>query len=160
MKYEIGTTDKVWAIITAHFTENWGFYTLLTRCSDYDWQDIWPTFTVTYLTIFLFSLPMFMRDVLKYDLDTSGILAAFPYVLMAIVVQVEKLLVQSVLKTENSCCSCECWTGRKGFLRSSSPLYPHGHSGPDALEVLNNVKIWSSPCLLVVWRRSTKETFN
>ena len=31
MKYEIGTTDKVWAIITAHFTENWGFYTLLTR---------------------------------------------------------------------------------------------------------------------------------
>ena len=47
MKYEIGTTDKVWAIITAHFTENWGFYTLLTRCSDYHWQDIWPTFTVT-----------------------------------------------------------------------------------------------------------------
>ena len=34
------------------------------------------------------SLPMFMRDVLKYDLDTSGILAAFPYILMAIVVQV------------------------------------------------------------------------
>ena len=23
--------NKVWAIITAHFTENWGFYTLLTR---------------------------------------------------------------------------------------------------------------------------------
>ena len=33
MKNEIATTDKVWAIITAHFTENWGFYTLLTRCS-------------------------------------------------------------------------------------------------------------------------------
>ena len=33
---------------------------------------------------------MFMRDVLKYDLDTSGILAAFPYILMAIVVQVKK----------------------------------------------------------------------
>jgi len=58
------TSKPVWAIITAHFTENWGFYTLLT------------------------SLPMFMRDVLKYDLDTSGILAAFPYILMAIVVQV------------------------------------------------------------------------
>jgi len=58
------TSKAVWAIITAHFTENWGFYTLLT------------------------SLPMFMRDVLKYDLDTSGILAAFPYILMAIVVQV------------------------------------------------------------------------
>ena len=46
---------------------------------------------------------MFMRDVLKYDLDTSGILAAFPYILMAIVVQVKKLLVQSetVEKTDN-----------------------------------------------------------
>ena len=58
--------------------------------------------------LLIFSLPMFMRDVLKYDLDTSGILAAFPYILMAIVVQVKKLLVQSVVKTENSCCSCEC----------------------------------------------------
>ena len=26
---------KVWAIITAHFTENWGFYTLLTRWQEY-----------------------------------------------------------------------------------------------------------------------------
>ena len=40
MKNEMATTDKVWAIITAHFTENWGFYTLLTRCSNYDCQDI------------------------------------------------------------------------------------------------------------------------
>ena len=40
------------------------------------------------ITNILPSLPMFMRDVLKYDLDTSGILAAFPYILMAIVVQV------------------------------------------------------------------------
>ena len=36
----------------------------------------------------LSSLPMFMRDVLHYDLDTSGFLAAFPYILMAVVVQV------------------------------------------------------------------------
>ena len=35
---------------------------------------------------------MFMRDVLHYDLDTSGILAAFPYILMAVVVQVILLL--------------------------------------------------------------------
>ena len=34
------------------------------------------------------SLPMFMRDVLHYDLDTSGMLAAFPYILMALVAQV------------------------------------------------------------------------
>ena len=58
------TSKPVWAIIIAHFTENWGFYTLLT------------------------SLPMFMRDVLEYSLDAAGILAAFPYILMAVVVQV------------------------------------------------------------------------
>ena len=52
------TSKPVWAIIIAHFTENWGFYTLLT------------------------SLPMFMRDVLEYSLDAAGIL------LMAVVVQV------------------------------------------------------------------------
>ena len=39
------TSKAVWAIILAHFAENWGFYTLLT------------------------GLPMFMRDVLQYKLD-------------------------------------------------------------------------------------------
>ena len=34
------------------------------------------------------SLPMFLRDVLGYSLDTAGFLAAFPYILMAVVVQV------------------------------------------------------------------------
>ena len=62
------TSKPVWAIIIAHFTENWGFYTLLT------------------------SLPMFMRDVLEYSLDAAGILAAFPYILMAVVVQVRQTL--------------------------------------------------------------------
>ena len=58
------TSKPVWAIIIAHFTENWGFYTLLT------------------------SLPMFLRDVLEYSLDAAGFLAAFPYILMAVVVQI------------------------------------------------------------------------
>jgi len=62
------TSKPVWAIIIAHFTENWGFYTLLT------------------------SLPMFMRDVLEYSLDAAGILAAFPYILMAVVVQISGYL--------------------------------------------------------------------
>ncbi|XP_023344721.1 vesicular glutamate transporter 1 [Eurytemora carolleeae] len=58
------SSKPVWAIIIAHFTENWGFYTLLT------------------------SLPMFMRDVLDYSLDAAGLMAAFPYILMTIVVQI------------------------------------------------------------------------
>ena len=37
--------SQVWAIIIAHFAENWGFYTLLT------------------------GLPMFMRDIMGYQLD-------------------------------------------------------------------------------------------
>ncbi len=76
-------SQAVWAIIIAHFAENWGFYTLLT------------------------GLPMFMRgkeqnfiselqikgliyataDVLNYKLDRAGFLAAFPYLLMAGIVQ-------------------------------------------------------------------------
>ena len=62
------TSRAVWAIIIAHFTENWGFYTLLT------------------------SLPMFLREVLDYGLDTAGFLAAFPYILMAVVVQISGYL--------------------------------------------------------------------
>ena len=39
------TSLPVWAIIIAHFTENWGFYTLLTE------------------------LPTFLKDVLHFDLQ-------------------------------------------------------------------------------------------
>ena len=53
----------MWAIIVAHFAENWGFYTLLT------------------------GLPMFMQDILNYKLDETGFLAALPYLLMACIVQ-------------------------------------------------------------------------
>ena len=57
------TSKAVWAIIVAHFAENWGFYTLLT------------------------GMPTFMKDVLGYKLDQAGFLAAFPYLLMAAIVQ-------------------------------------------------------------------------
>lgn len=57
------TSPAVWAIIVAHFAENWGFYTLLT------------------------GLPMFMKDILGYKLDQAGFLAAVPYLLMAVIVQ-------------------------------------------------------------------------
>lgn len=52
----------VWAIVVAHFTENWGFYTLLTE------------------------LPTYLKDVIQYDLYSAGFISALPYFFMAVVV--------------------------------------------------------------------------
>lgn len=57
------TSPPVWAIVAAHFSENWGFYTMLTQ------------------------LPTFMNDVLDFKLDKMGYLSALPYLAMTIVVQ-------------------------------------------------------------------------
>jgi len=53
----------VWATIIAHFSENWGFYTLLTQ------------------------LPTFLNDTSNLKLDKTGFLAAIPYLAMSIIVQ-------------------------------------------------------------------------
>ncbi|KAL0892421.1 hypothetical protein ABMA27_015534 [Loxostege sticticalis] len=58
------TSAPVWAIVMAHFSENWGFYTLLTF------------------------LPTFMQDVFKFETSQTGWLSAVPYLAMAIVLQV------------------------------------------------------------------------
>ncbi|XP_076177673.1 major facilitator superfamily transporter 9 [Ptiloglossa arizonensis] len=58
----IMTSPPVWAIIAAHFSENWGFYTMLTQ------------------------LPTFMSDVLDFKLDKTGYLSALPYLAMSFVV--------------------------------------------------------------------------
>ncbi|XP_060801007.1 vesicular glutamate transporter 1 isoform X2 [Amyelois transitella] len=57
------TSPPVWAIVMAHFSENWGFYTLLTF------------------------LPTFMRDVFKFEISQTGFLSAVPYLAMALVLQ-------------------------------------------------------------------------
>ncbi|XP_052254003.1 sialin-like isoform X2 [Dreissena polymorpha] len=57
------TSLPVWAIVAAHFAENWGFYTWLTE------------------------LPTFMNDVLHFNMYQAGFLAALPYLIMAGVVQ-------------------------------------------------------------------------
>ncbi|XP_014286471.1 sialin isoform X1 [Halyomorpha halys] len=54
---------SVWAIVIAHFSENWGFYTLLTE------------------------LPSYMNDVFEFDFHSAGLLAALPYLAMGIIVQ-------------------------------------------------------------------------
>ncbi|VDN57852.1 unnamed protein product, partial [Dracunculus medinensis] len=57
----IFTSKSVWAIVTAHFCENWGFYTMLT------------------------SLPRILSDLMNYELEKAGFFAALPYFLLGIV---------------------------------------------------------------------------
>ncbi|XP_060594913.1 sialin-like [Ruditapes philippinarum] len=45
----------VWAVCIAHFSNNWGFYTMLT------------------------TLPSYMKNILKFDIKTNGMLSALPY---------------------------------------------------------------------------------
>ncbi|KAJ9573906.1 hypothetical protein L9F63_008705 [Diploptera punctata] len=61
---KIMTSPAVWAIIVAHFSENWGFYTLLTQ------------------------LPTFMKEVLGYEVQKGGLMSAIPYLLMAMVLMI------------------------------------------------------------------------
>ncbi|RZF40673.1 hypothetical protein LSTR_LSTR012774 [Laodelphax striatellus] len=62
------TSVPVWAIVAAHFSENWGFYTLLPE------------------------LPTFMSDRFGYSMHDSGLLSALPYLAMGIVVQASGFL--------------------------------------------------------------------
>lgn len=104
-------SKPVWAIIIAHFTENWGFYTLLT------------------------SLPMFMRDVLEYPLDAAGILAAFPYILMAVVVQISGYLADTIradgkLSTTHirKIFTCGAYLGQAMFMLLTALIMSRGTS--------------------------------
>ncbi|XP_050431830.1 vesicular glutamate transporter 1-like [Adelges cooleyi] len=68
------TSMPFWAIVCAHFCENWGFYTLLTQ------------------------LPSFMHDVLKFELGKGSLLSALPYFVMAITLQVAGFFVDWLRK--------------------------------------------------------------
>ncbi|XP_037934645.1 sialin-like [Teleopsis dalmanni] len=76
----IFTSLPFYAIIASHFSENWGFYTLLTQ------------------------LPTFLRDTLEFNLDKTGFLAAVPYLAMGILLGVsgylaDMLQVKGILTT-------------------------------------------------------------
>ncbi|XP_034941091.1 vesicular glutamate transporter 2.2-like [Chelonus insularis] len=62
------TSSAAWAIVAAHFSELWGFFTMLTQ------------------------LPKFMKDVLNFNLDKSGYLSAIPYLILAFVLPVSGFL--------------------------------------------------------------------
>ncbi|VDK28169.1 unnamed protein product [Gongylonema pulchrum] len=53
-------SKAVWAIVVAHICQNWGFYTMLT------------------------SLPRILENLLSYDHQTAGSLAALPYLAMGL----------------------------------------------------------------------------
>ncbi|KAF5289891.1 hypothetical protein FQA39_LY14953 [Lamprigera yunnana] len=59
----IFTSMPVWSIVVGHFSENWGFYTLLTQ------------------------LPKFMKDVLHFELGVTGFVSAVPYLAISITMQ-------------------------------------------------------------------------
>lgn len=59
---QIISSRAVWAIVIAHFAENWGFYTWLTE------------------------LPSFMKFALNFNLQNAGFLSALPYLVMGSVV--------------------------------------------------------------------------
>jgi len=61
---EIFTAKCVWAIVASHFSENWGFYTLLTQ------------------------LPTFLKDTLHFQLEKTGFVSAVPYLTMGILLGV------------------------------------------------------------------------
>ncbi|KAK3107471.1 hypothetical protein FSP39_015269 [Pinctada imbricata] len=67
-------SPAVWAIVAAHFAENWGFYTWLTE------------------------LPTFMKNGLSFDIGKAGYLSALPYTVMGIVVMTCGLLADCLRK--------------------------------------------------------------
>ncbi|CAG9766311.1 unnamed protein product [Ceutorhynchus assimilis] len=60
----IFSSRAVWALIAILCCDTWGFYTLLTL------------------------LPKYFKDVFKFDITTSGVLSALPYMFIAIMTQV------------------------------------------------------------------------
>uniref|UniRef100_A0A023ET50 Sialin n=1 Tax=Aedes albopictus TaxID=7160 RepID=A0A023ET50_AEDAL len=62
------TSMAVWALVASHFSENWGFYTLLTQ------------------------LPTFLKDTMHFQLEKTGFISAIPYLVMGILLFVSGYL--------------------------------------------------------------------
>ncbi|XP_053207453.1 putative inorganic phosphate cotransporter isoform X2 [Panonychus citri] len=57
---KIVTSPAVWALVAAHFGQNWGFYTLL------------------------FELPNYLKTILGLDIKENGLISGLPYLIQAI----------------------------------------------------------------------------
>ncbi|XP_035917149.1 sialin isoform X2 [Anopheles stephensi] len=62
------TSVAVWSLVVSHFSENWGFYTLLTQ------------------------LPTFLKDAMHFELEKTGFVSAVPYLVMGILLFVSGYL--------------------------------------------------------------------
>ncbi|KAL1138559.1 hypothetical protein AAG570_008622 [Ranatra chinensis] len=65
---EILTSVPVWAIVIANFSENWGFYTLITE------------------------LPTYMNDIFHFSMHNTGMISALPYLTMSITIPLGGLI--------------------------------------------------------------------
>lgn len=103
------TSLPVWAIIVAEFSEGWGFFTIVTQ------------------------MPMFLNDVLHYNVSESGLFSALPYLAMAFMLLVtgtlaDYILVKKFLSTRNTrrIFTCFAFLGqaalRVGSTYSTDPL--------------------------------------
>ncbi|CAG0884828.1 unnamed protein product [Darwinula stevensoni] len=85
---QILTSLPVWAIIVAHFSENWGFYTLLTQLPSFmNGKKSLPLSQGGTCFAWKIHIIITLADVLGFNLDQAGFLSALPYLVMAIVVQ-------------------------------------------------------------------------
>jgi len=87
---QIIKSPPVWAIIFAHFAENWGFYTMLT------------------------DLPTFLADKLDYEVDQAGMVSSLPYFVMAVVLYSSGYISDYLIEKRKMSCT----SVRKGFCCS------------------------------------------
>lgn len=80
-------SPPVWAIVAAHFSENWGFYTMLTQLPTFMSGECLKKQGHLKLSNCCFFLPIYFSDVLNFKLEKTGFLSAVPYLAMAIVLQ-------------------------------------------------------------------------
>lgn len=89
---QIIKSPAVWAIIFAHFAENWGFYTMLT------------------------DLPTFLSDVLDYEVDKAGLVSSLPYFVMAVVLYSSGYISDYLIERRR----ISCTSVRKAFCCSGN----------------------------------------
>ncbi|CAH0774629.1 unnamed protein product [Bemisia tabaci] len=108
----IFTSMPVWAIVCAHFCENWGFYTLLTQ------------------------LPKFMQDTLNFKLSGSGFISALPYLVISIVIQVSGYLADWLRSTHLTTTQTRKLYTCTGFISQTIFMFAASHLTHPAAVIL------------------------
>lgn len=100
---EIFKSPAVWAIVASHFSENWGFYTLLTNLPKFlKGMQITPL-SGGQKSFIGVSIPA--SESLNFQLEKTGFISAIPYLTMGILLGVAGFLAD--------------WTQLKGWLTTT-----------------------------------------